>query len=190
MKSKFYCVYCKCEVDPANSKIDESYLVLCRPCWARLYAERKVILLPRSKAETAVPANPTESQYVLEIPGGSVQLLAVNDGEAAAKATEELQRRGLSLPGTKLFRYPVAWAGYTTTSTAGESVHCASNAELIEVPLPLALLNRKVKAVRRSTGETWYAYNGILMTEAQAASEARAASEQWGADIDFTVEKA
>lgn len=52
----------------------------------------------------------SKQQYLLEIPGGAVELLAHDDLDAASQAKAWLRTNRILAVGLQLFRYPLYWA--------------------------------------------------------------------------------
>lgn len=52
----------------------------------------------------------SKQQYLLELPGGAVELLAHDDLGAVAQAKAWLRANRICAVGLQLFRYPLYWA--------------------------------------------------------------------------------
>lgn len=70
----------------------------------------------------------SKQQYLLEIPGGAVELLALDDLDAASQAKAWLHTNRILAVGLKLFRYPLYWV------ERGGKAKVTGTTSLVEIP--------------------------------------------------------
>lgn len=70
----------------------------------------------------------SKQQYLLEMPGGAVELLAHDDLDAASQAKAWLRSNRILAVGLKLFRYPLYWV------ERGGKAKVKGATNLVEIP--------------------------------------------------------